>query len=194
MDSTTPENQFSSAAGSRLDCPLTTAKPALPNFPLPTGLREEIYGYLLDGERTRTFKDPDPADQYAKYQPKRPTYAFSTSLLAVNKTVGSEAAAFFHRQNSFTLVEFRMIGFELMSKLVDLPIVASVGLYAPKRISKSASLMITLSWENVPYLLVLAELGTSSMTMDASLSDWQTCPAWFWDSASYAHRLSRPQY
>lgn len=63
---------------------------AHPNLPLPRELRDQIYGYLLDGTYTRVARYPDGFDD-KKDSFTRPSYKFHAQILAVNRTIHDES-------------------------------------------------------------------------------------------------------
>lgn len=63
------------------------------NFPLPRELRDQIYGYLLDGKHTRV----------TRVNRNDKAYKFHTNIMAVNRQIHREAERYLYKNNIFVV-------------------------------------------------------------------------------------------
>ena len=78
----------------------------------------------------------------ASYEGPRKTYNFTTGIMAVNKTIGAEAQAYFINHNRFVRVHFNVEGFQRLQFMTDLPIIANV----EGKLMGQHSLSIEVGW------------------------------------------------
>lgn len=90
---------------------------ALPNFPVPRELRDQIYGYLLDSAYTRVIRPDDglgydymyDEEDYGRYTIQ--AYKFHTNILAVNLTIHDEAEEYLYKNNVFIVASLEWPSF-----------------------------------------------------------------------------------
>jgi hypothetical protein len=84
--------------------------PKLPNFPLPRELRDKIYGYLLDGDYTRSERPTTPSQTMSEFQrhvAEDNAYQFHTNILMVNRTIHQETEELLYKRNIFVVVSYQ---------------------------------------------------------------------------------------
>ena len=83
----------------------------------------------------------------------------------MNKTISAEATSYFYTENAFAVVHFNMPGFHLMTNMVDLPIVAHIGVEVGEGIElewdfrPQVCLSMSLKWPNAPYVHAVGGLN-----------------------------------
>jgi hypothetical protein len=107
VDATSIETAHpSSSVADRLTADLSTMdiSARLPNFPIPRELRDQIYGYLLHSDYTRTprkWSETPSDDGSGTFE--RHAYLFHTNILAVNKAIHEESEEFLYKNNVFVV-------------------------------------------------------------------------------------------
>ncbi|KAK4544794.1 hypothetical protein LTR36_004043 [Oleoguttula mirabilis] len=109
----------------------TAIVPPRATFPVPIELRDHIYSFLLDHEKTRaqpyhtrpqnergTQSEVNLRDKSVAH-----TYRFHTNILAVNKTINEEAKQELHRSNVFVVVSWVWPNLGSILHAFDVPIV-----------------------------------------------------------------------
>jgi hypothetical protein len=88
----------------------TTTNIRIPNFPLPRELRDQIYGYLLDGDYTRISRGCDQVNREQMSGGKQISpnaYHFHTNILAVNREIHAETEELLYKKNTFVVVSYQ---------------------------------------------------------------------------------------
>lgn len=104
-----------------------TTTPKIVDFPLPQELKDEIWSYLLDGQKLQRTppggrqSDPHRCELTHKW---RPAYKFRTNILAVNKTIGGNASKFLIKRNTFVTIRYDCGALSTCLEHLQIPLVA----------------------------------------------------------------------
>lgn len=137
----------------------TSAPAPRANFPLPRELRDQIYGYLLDGKYTRVERSHE-CDR---------AYEFQTNILAVNREIHEEAERYLYANNTFVIINVDYNYF-----LDWLPFVASTDVYRRKKIfsAKYHSLKVSYREENDPSRAEVEAEGDLRLILETDLRSY----------------------